>query len=162
MVHNKPGTDSDHTGSPFSPQELLTHRNVSLKHTAVHFSPTYPISRSPTPLSRTAISDKAFTISLDASVKPIWPTDCETCQLQNSTLTSGFFLVPQPLSKAHYQPIIVIQWDVVCMVACSYHTHPHTHTLQPFHTCILRHACTRYLYVWKINTTTLQTTTDEQ
>lgn len=32
---------------------------------------------------------------------------------------------PQPLSEFHYQPIIVIQWDAACVVACRAHIEKH-------------------------------------
>lgn len=43
-----------------------------------------------------------------------WPLTC-----------SRSFPHPQPLSEAHYQPIIVIQWDAACVVACRAHIEKH-------------------------------------
>lgn len=43
-----------------------------------------------------------------------WPLTC-----------SRYSPHPQPLSEAHYQPIIVIQWDAACVVACRAHIEKH-------------------------------------
>lgn len=89
-------------------KSLSLHPNVFNKNISFLSAPVHQQARSNiNPLN-------PHTVKAVGSRAAPWPLTCSRSSPH-----------PQPLSEAHYQPIIVIQWDAACVVACRAHIEKH-------------------------------------